>query len=141
MIKNERQFQITKKRLDDWEVAYHQLLEQRSGGQHAWVRREQLKGVRETMRQLKAQLKEYEQIRSGKKKLANLNFVEELPTLLIQWRIARKLTQRELADLLGVHEQQIQRYEESNYGAASLMTLQRVADILTHHKPKHHATS
>ena len=54
----------------------------------------------------------------------------ELPTLLVKARIARGWTQRDLADALGVAEQQMQRYEATGYRAASLARLCDVAEAL-----------
>jgi len=54
----------------------------------------------------------------------------ELPLLLIKARIANRLTQSELATLLHVKEQQIQRYESELYSSASLKTLLNIAKLL-----------
>ena len=56
--------------------------------------------------------------------------LRELPIVLIEGRIAAGLTQRELAERLGLPEQQIQRYEATLYGGVSLERLQEVADVL-----------
>ncbi len=45
-------------------------------------------------------------------------------------RIARRWTQRQLADALGVAEQQMQRYEATGYRSASLARISDVADAL-----------
>jgi len=49
---------------------------------------------------------------------------------LIAARFARGLSQRELAELVGVHQQQIARWEKERYGCVSLNRLSRVADVL-----------
>lgn len=49
---------------------------------------------------------------------------------LIAARLARGLSQRELAEQLGVHQQQIARWEKERYGCVSLSRLSRVADVL-----------
>ena len=53
-----------------------------------------------------------------------------LATLLVKARIARGWTQRRLAEALGVAEQQIQRYESTDYRSASLARICDVADAL-----------
>ncbi|MFQ5652267.1 MAG: helix-turn-helix transcriptional regulator [bacterium] len=50
--------------------------------------------------------------------------------MLIQARIARGLTQKELAQKLGLKEQQIQRYEANDYAKASLARLNQIIDVL-----------
>ncbi|WP_448040650.1 helix-turn-helix domain-containing protein [Bradyrhizobium liaoningense] len=49
---------------------------------------------------------------------------------LIVARIARGLTQKELARKLGLKEQQIQRYEADRYRSISLANFQRIASVL-----------
>ncbi len=45
-------------------------------------------------------------------------------------RIARNLTQKELARKLGLKEQQIQRYEADRYSSISLANFRRTAKML-----------
>jgi len=58
------------------------------------------------------------------------NSLAELPTVLIRARIAQNLSQRELGELIGLKEQQIQRYESEQYASASLARLKEIADAL-----------
>ena len=54
----------------------------------------------------------------------------ELPRALIQSRIALGLSQKELAERLGLKEQQIQRYEATEYAGASVQRIQEVIQAL-----------
>ena len=54
----------------------------------------------------------------------------ELPIALIEARIAARLTQRELAERLGVPEQQVQRWEANSYSGVAIERLQEIADAL-----------
>ena len=54
-----------------------------------------------------------------------------LPALLIRARIARGLSQRELADLMGLKKQQIQRDEATDYATAKWSRIREVADVLS----------
>jgi transcriptional regulator with XRE-family HTH domain len=68
---------------------------------------------------------------NGYRRLAlRLASLEELPQALIQARIARGLSQKELADRLGLKEQQVQRYEATNYASAKLAMLEQVMRAL-----------
>ena len=80
--------------------------------------------------ELRAQLERYEQLRDGAITGRELDSLRDLPTALIEARIAAKLTQRALADRLGVAEQQVQRWEATNYAGVGLERLQDVADAL-----------
>lgn len=52
--------------------------------------------------------------------MLELNSLEALPRALIKARIAAKLSQKDLAERLGLKEQQIQRYEATEYNSANL---------------------
>jgi HTH-type transcriptional regulator/antitoxin HigA len=51
--------------------------------------------------------------------------------ILIQARVARGMSQKELGDFLGVAEQQVQRYGSDRYRTASLDRLTEVADAFS----------
>ena len=136
MIKNEKQYRMTKKTLEGWELTRQQLLHNRLPNTPNWLYEEQVFSAKEQIRQLKSQLKEYEDTKTGKKKLPALTIVNDIPSLLVQWRIARNLTQRDLATKLGIHENQIQRYENTNYSGASLSTVGQIANILINYNRK-----
>lgn len=53
--------------------------------------------------------------------------ISNIEKLIISLRVASGLTQKELANLVGIAEQQIQRYEEQNYHKASF---ERVIQII-----------
>ena len=57
--------------------------------------------------------------------------MEEVPSILIKARIAKGFSQRQLADALGLKEQQIQRYEAEEYASANLRRLADVARALS----------
>jgi HTH-type transcriptional regulator / antitoxin HigA len=79
---------------------------------------------------LDEQIREYENLRSGTVKVLKANSIGELPKILIQARIALGWSQKQLADVLNLKEQQIQRYESEEYGSASLKRLSEIADAL-----------
>jgi transcriptional regulator with XRE-family HTH domain len=54
----------------------------------------------------------------------------ELPIALIKARIAKGMTQKQLAEKIGVREQQIQRYESSHYGSASFDRVTEISEAL-----------
>ena len=59
--------------------------------------------------------------------MSGLMIVSALPEMLIKARIARGMTQRDLAARIGLKEQQIQRYEATDYASASLS---RIMDVV-----------
>jgi len=127
MIKNEKQYKVAKSKLRKWLETQTQL---RSADISNWVVKEQKFGVEQQIKQLKSEIKEYEDTVSGRRKLLELELVSQIPSMLIKWRIARQLTQRELAERAGIHENQLQKYEAEDYGCASYQTIAHIAQVL-----------
>lgn len=134
MITNERQYRITKaqlKRFDD-DLAAH---ENRTPSADVDPRIHQ--AMRDALAseadELRAQLAHYDQLRDGTITGRDLDSLRDLPTALIEARIAANLTQKALADRLDIAEQQVQRWEATNYTGVGLDRLQDIADALHTH--------
>lgn len=89
--------------------------------------REGIEGQLETLRE---QLREYEALRDGGITSLEVDALARLPDILIRAQTAGGLTQKALAERLGLKEQQIQRYEATRYAGASLERVQAIADAL-----------
>ena len=122
MIKNERQYRITKAHVEKFAKAIQEM----ARSPHPVLRKAQLDALKSQLKDLQCDLKEYETLRSGKRKVVTLDSLEELPKTLIQARIAARLSQEELAIKLGLKPQQIQRYEATEYQAASFERVQEI---------------
>ena len=127
MIKNERQYRITKAHAEKFARTIAEAEARLNPALHPKLRRAELEGLSSQLDDLKRELYEYETLRSGKRRVIALESIEELPKTLIQARIAAGLSQEELATRLGLKPQQIQRYEATNYQSASL---ERVNEIM-----------
>jgi HTH-type transcriptional regulator/antitoxin HipB len=79
---------------------------------------------------LREQIEHYEKLRDGHITSREITSLHDLPTALIEARIAAKLTQRQLAKRIGVAEQQVQRWEADEYSGVSIHRLQDIADAL-----------
>lgn len=77
---------------------------------------------------LRAELDEYDRLRSGAESTFEASSLQGLAALLIKARIARGWSQWRLADVLRVAEQQVHRYEANDYRSASLA---RICDVAT----------
>jgi DNA-binding XRE family transcriptional regulator len=131
VITNERQYRITKAQLKRFEDDLD-LHATRSPGSDVDPRIHRAMGDALTSEagELRAQLRRYEQLRDGHVTGRDLDSLRELPTALIEARIAAKLTQRALADRLDIAEQQVQRWEANEYAGVGLDRLQDIADAL-----------
>lgn len=130
MITNEVQYRSTLAHLCQFEQALHNLESRRPLGEHSKLVQLELDAVASQAEDLRAELAEYERLRSGDVSTLSADTLGELSLLLIQARVARGWTQRQLADALGVAEQQVQRYEANGYRQASLARICDVAEAL-----------
>lgn len=76
------------------------------------------------------EIDDYELVRAGHRRLFELCSIDDLGDALVRARIAKGLTQRELAERLGVAEQMVQRDEQGGYERASVTRIADVVDAL-----------
>ncbi len=78
--------------------------------------------------QLEEEVQAYERLKRGEfEEIGNLR---GLGQLLVSLRIARGLTQRQLAEKVGVHETQVSRDERNEYHGITLERAARILDAL-----------
>jgi len=131
MIKNERQYRITQARVEEFHRAIAQAeQERRTIKLHPKLQQVQADALRSQLQTLERELREYDELKSGRLKVLTYASFDELPKALVQARIARGWTQKDLADRLGLNEQKIQDYEATDYQRASLARLREVVRAL-----------
>ena len=133
MIANERQYSITKAKLKKFEMALAELETQSKSAMDSndlLKHQLYLDTLNNQIDGFKEEIAEYERLRSGTVEKLNFDSLEQLPDALIKARIVRGLTQGQLADSLGLKEQQIQQYESTRYANASLSRIMAVHTAL-----------
>ena len=129
MITNERQYAITKAQA----VRFKESLAKADAPDnklHPKVRKAMQEGLRSQLQDLENEIAEFEKLRDGKITTIVVNSIVDIAVALIQARIARNWTQKQLAEKLDLPEQQIQRYESTRYKGVAVERLQEVADAL-----------
>lgn len=126
MIYNERQYQSAHKQFEKLSESLNAF--KPSGVE--WLDSAQLDALESQIQDIKSEIKEYELIKEGKVSYSECSGLSELPKALIYARIGLGLTQKDLAEKLGIPTQQLQRYEASSYMGASLSRLISVAEVL-----------
>ena len=127
MIYSDRQYQITRAELAKFEDAL--AAGPAAEGAGDWV----LKAQADALQSQIADLSRDGRVRDDQAwqgRLAETCSLAELPHVLVQARIARGLSQTDLAERLNMKPQQVQRYEATNYMSASLARLIEVAGVL-----------
>lgn len=129
MITNEKQFLSAKAAVERFNAELASL-RTADDGVHPLLRQAQIAGLESQAAELEEDIREYESLKSGAVTSFEAEGLSDLPLVLIQARIARGMSQRDLGAFLGVAEQQIQRYEAERYRSASLERLAEVAAAL-----------
>jgi transcriptional regulator with XRE-family HTH domain len=88
------------------------------------------RGLESQIVDLRAELDAYDALRAAGAAVIPVESLGDLPRALIQARIAKGWTQADLAKRLVMAEQQVQRYEATDYGSASFARLQEIARAL-----------
>lgn len=131
MIKNQRQYNLTKDNAAMFAEALLRLKNEKCPpGVDPLMFQAQHDGVASQLETLKAEIAEYEALRDGKIESLSLLGLEELPLGLIKARIARGLTQKQLAELINVKPQQVQRWEHEDYENVGFLKLVEIAKAL-----------
>jgi hypothetical protein len=126
MIRNETEYQSAVERIAD---EAKRLKAQRQQLKETKLSSDEIKRVLDPIRSFHEQLKEevasYERLKRGE--FDELRNFAGLGRLLIALRIAEGISQRELAQRLGVHETQVSRDERNEYHG---VTVERAGKIL-----------
>lgn len=132
MIKNERQYQATSKQMvlleRDLEALVSQPRPSEPDERLFWQIREN--AIRGQLIDLQSERREYDDLISGSVTSLRLDSIDDLPLALIAARLSSGLSQRKLAERVGIQEQMIQRYEASEYASASFSRLREIAQVL-----------
>lgn len=137
MIKNEKQYRITKAQVRRFEQALSEMdQETRPANISPKLWQARRAGAEAQLKDLQAEVGEYEKLHVARVKDLVLTAVEDLPKTLIRARIASGMTQEGLAHRLGVKTQQVQRYEATDYESASFARIVKVVHALGLKLPK-----
>lgn len=132
MITNERQYKITRAEADKFRKTISELDPgaENQSGIHPRLLQAQREALESQLADLIAELTEYEELKSADLSMITIDSFNDLADGLIKARIASGLSQKALADRIGLKEQQIQRYEAERYASASYQRLQDIASAL-----------
>jgi HTH-type transcriptional regulator/antitoxin HigA len=120
MIKSDAQRERTAAQIEGFQQALAKVADEKGDKRSAAIR-----GSYESMiRQLEGELREYDQLK------AHVERLDQISPFITRIRIAKGLSQTELAKRLGVSKQVISRYEESEYQTVALSRLQEILDAI-----------
>ncbi len=126
MIKSDAQRERTVVQIEGFRKALAQAEKQTSGKRAAAVRA----SYECMIRQLEDEIREYDQLKAGEFKLPRVDRLDQIAPSIVKLRIAKGVSQTELARRLGVSKQVISRYEESDYQTVAITRLQEILDAI-----------
>jgi hypothetical protein len=129
MIRNETEYQEASARLAE---ERNRLTDHRARLREAGLSDEEIKRVIDPIASFHLQLQEevesFERLKRGE--FEDLDNLRGLGHLLISLRIAQRISQRELARRLNVHESQVSRDERNEYFGITLERAIKILDVL-----------
>jgi HTH-type transcriptional regulator/antitoxin HigA len=126
VIKSDAQRDRTLAQIEGFRRALAKADEEKPGKRSAAIR-----GSYESMiRQLEDELREYDELKSGVLNLPQVERLSQIAPFIARIRIAKGVSQAELARRLGVSKQVISRYEESDYQTVAIARLQEILDAI-----------
>lgn len=132
MITNDRQYRVTRAQVQRFRSALdgYDPVALVGEGLDPVVVEAQRRGLEQQLRELERAVLKYEALLAREQHTFVASSLSEIGAALIEARVAQSLTQRELAERLGMREQQVQRYEQERYQTANLGRLAEVAAAL-----------
>ena len=126
MIKSDAQRERTAAQIEGFRQALAKTAQDKPDKRSAAIR-----GSYENMiRQLEDELGEYDRLKSGEVALPLVERLDQIAPFITRIRIAKGVSQTELARRLGVSKQVISRYEESEYQTVAISRLQEILDAI-----------
>jgi HTH-type transcriptional regulator/antitoxin HigA len=126
MIKTDAQRERTLVQIEGFRQAAAQAEAELTGRRAAAIRA----NYQSVIRQLEEDVREYEQLRSGGLVLPRIDRLDQIAPFVVKLRIAKGVSQTELARRLGVSKQVVSRYEESDYQSVAIARLQVILDAI-----------
>jgi|SRR5579872_4636628 len=124
MIKNEKQYKITNKKLQELKDAIN---DKYGAGNPLPAKNRLLLTSLQTLReQLQNEIDDYNRLKTELQSILMERTIDELPNLLIEFKIQSGMTQKEFSQKIGMKEQQLQRYEAENFNSISFKNLLRI---------------
>jgi HTH-type transcriptional regulator/antitoxin HigA len=126
MIKSDAQRERTVAQIEGFRKALANAELEKPGKRSAAIR----DSYESMIRQLEDELREYDQLKTGELELPHIDRLNEIAPFIAKIRIAKGVSQTELARRLGISKQVISRYEETDYQTVAIARLQEILDAI-----------
>ncbi|HEX5151747.1 MAG TPA: helix-turn-helix domain-containing protein [Parafilimonas sp.] len=127
MIKNEKQYKISKKLLGE---VIEKIGNTKTEKDYNIKRKLVAESLEDFKEDIENEIREYEKLKSGKSAVLKERSLSSLPDIIVEYKIANHLTHKEFAKILGLKEQQLQRYEAESFKTVSFQNLMKFLDLI-----------
>lgn len=128
MIKNEKQYRISKKKLK--ELNEHIDRTTKETDKNPLRNQLILASLNSSKNEIGNDILLYESLKKNKQGLLKERLIAELPSVITEYKIVSGLTQKEFAEMLGIKEQQLQRYESESFKGVTFRNLLKFLDLI-----------
>jgi HTH-type transcriptional regulator / antitoxin HigA len=130
MIRNDKEYRHSKDQLSELGAELQRLSPVRNSAKRDEVSSAVGDALRMQIEDLEREISEYEDLKEGRLLSFGAGDLDSLGELVTKARIACGLTQAELGEILGMTQQQVQRYERDGWQKISLWRLAEAAGAL-----------
>ncbi|MCZ2224837.1 MAG: hypothetical protein LC122_14540 [Chitinophagales bacterium] len=116
MIKNEKQYRISKNKLSELN---DKLTVLESNTKKTLSQNVVIASMQNIKDELEAEIKSYEKLKTTKQIQLKEASIEQLPQLITEYKIVNHLSNKEFSKQLELKEQQLQRYEATGFKTVS----------------------
>ena len=124
MIKNEKQYKITSKKL----LLTVEEIARLSNEPEPLPLKNQLMlaSLINLKKDMEAEVAAYDLLKKKAIQILKTRSIRDLPAMIIEFKIISGLTQKEFAQIIGMKEQQLQRYEAENFQGITFKNLTKL---------------
>jgi HTH-type transcriptional regulator / antitoxin HipB len=127
MIKNEKQYKVSRKLLSE---VIEKINKVKAESNQNIKHRIFLNSIEDFKADIEKEIRDYEKLKTSKSTILKERSIHDLPTMIIEYKIANHLTHKEFAKLLGLKEQQLQRYEAESFKTVSFQNLMKFLNLI-----------
>lgn len=128
MIKNEKQYKISKRKFRELRAQIDKITKDTE--QNPLRNQLILASLNNTKTSIESDILLYESLKKKKEGTLKERLIAELPSIITEYKIVSGLTQKELSQMLGLKEQQLQRYEANGFKSVTFKNLLKFLDLI-----------
>jgi Helix-turn-helix len=128
MIKNEKQYKITKRKFKELNAQVDKI--KKETDQNPLRNQLILASLNNSKNEIENDILLYESLKKNKEGFLKERLITELPSIITEYKIISGLTQKQFSEILGLKEQQLQRYEADGFKSITFKNLLKFLDLM-----------